>query len=53
MSIFIIFSLILTRGHLGHDRMVVGFTATCAIIAYDHYSCEFELYPWRGVLDTT
>ena len=24
------------RGHGGHDRMVVGFTATCAILAYHH-----------------
>jgi hypothetical protein len=24
------------------DRMVVGFTTTCAISAYHHYSCEFE-----------
>ena len=29
-------------GRRGHDRMVVGFTITCAIIAYHHYvvSCE-------------
>ena len=24
------------RGCLGHDRMVVGFTTTCAISAYHH-----------------
>jgi hypothetical protein len=33
--------------------MVVGFTTTRAISAYHHYSCEFELRSWRGVLDTT
>ena len=33
--------------------MVVGFTTTCAISAYHHYSCEFESYSWRGVLETT
>ena len=35
-----------------HDRMVVGFTTTCAIIVYRHYSCEFESHSWREVLDT-
>jgi len=25
-----------SRGHHGSDRMVVGFTATCAISAYNH-----------------
>ena len=24
-----------------------------AISAYQHYSCEFEIHSWRGVLDTT
>jgi hypothetical protein len=33
--------------------MVVGFTTTCAISAYHHYSCEFESHSWRGVLETT
>ena len=33
----------------GHDRMVVGFTATCAISAYHH----FQFCSWRGVLHTT
>ena len=33
--------------------MVVGFTTTSAIIAYHHYSCEFEPRSWQGVLDTT
>jgi len=31
--------------------MVVMFTPTCAISAYHHYSCEFELCSWRGALD--
>jgi hypothetical protein len=35
------------------DHMVVGFTTTCTISAYHHYSCEFECHLWRGVLDTT
>jgi hypothetical protein len=33
--------------------VVVGFTTTCAISAYHHYSCEFESRSWRGVLDTS
>jgi hypothetical protein len=37
----------------GCDRMVVGFTTTCAISAYRHSSCEYEPRSWRGVLDTT
>ena len=37
----------------GRDRMVVGFTTTCAISANHHKSCEFEHRSWRGVLDTT
>ena len=35
------------------DRVVVGFTTTCAISAYHHYSCDFEPRSWRGVLDAT
>jgi len=35
------------------DRMVVGFTTTCAISAYHHKSCEFEPRSWQGVLDIT
>ena len=42
---------ILGRG--GRDRMVVGFTTTCAISAYPHQSCEVEPRSWQGVLDTT
>jgi hypothetical protein len=33
--------------------MVVGFTTTCAISAYHHWSFEFESRVLRGVLDTT
>ena len=40
-------------GRHGHDRMVVGYLTTCAIIAYHHYICEFEPCSWRGILDTT
>ena len=40
-------------GHRGRDRMVVGFTTTCAISAHHHLSCEDEPRSWRGVLDTT
>ena len=35
------------------DRIVVGFSTTCAISAYHHLRCEFEPRSWRGVLDTT
>jgi hypothetical protein len=42
---------ILGRG--GRDRMVVGFTTTCAISAYPRQSCEVEPCSWQGVLDTT
>jgi len=41
------------RGSRGHDRMVVGFTTTCAISDYHHWCCEFEWCSWRGVLNTT
>jgi len=37
----------------GRDRMVVGFTTTCAISTYHHLSCEFEPRSCLGVLDTT
>ena len=40
------------QGYCGHDRMVVGFTTTCAISSY-HHCCEFEPCSWRRVLDTT
>jgi len=38
------------RGRRGHDHIVVGFTTTCAISAYHHWSCEFESRSWWGVL---
>jgi hypothetical protein len=38
-----------TRGRLGRDRMVVGFTTTYAISAYHHWCCEFESRSGRGV----
>jgi hypothetical protein len=37
---------------IGPDRMVVGFTTTCAISACHHWSCEFESRSWRGVFYT-
>jgi len=37
----------------GCDRMVAGFTTTCAISAYHHLSCKFEPRSWQGVLDIT
>jgi hypothetical protein len=40
-------------GDRGRVRMVAMFSPTCAISAYHHYSCEFELRSWRGVLDIT
>ena len=42
-----------SQGRGGRDRMVVGFTTNCAISAYHHQSCEFELRLWGGVLYTT
>ena len=35
------------------DRIDVGFTTTCAISDYHHWSCEFEPHSLQGVLDTT
>ena len=40
------------RGCRSRDRMVVGFTAICAISEYHHSSCELEPRYWRVVLDT-
>ena len=37
----------------GSDRMVIGFTTTCAISAYHHWSCQFKSRSWRGVFDKT
>ena len=36
-----------------HDHMVVGFTTTCVISVYHHWSCEFEPRSLQGVLYTT
>ena len=33
-------------GRHGRDRMVVEFTATCAISDYHHYNGEFEFRSW-------
>jgi len=38
-----------SRGCIGHDRMVVGFTITYAISAYHHWCCAFESRSGRGV----
>ena len=38
-----------TRGRRGRDRMIVGFTTTCAISAYHHRCCAFESRSGRGV----
>jgi hypothetical protein len=50
----LVVSVSVTKARWGsRDRMVVGFTTTCAISAYHHKSCEFEPRSWRGVLDAT
>jgi hypothetical protein len=41
------------RSRHGRDRLVVEFTTTYAISAFNHWSCEFESCSWRGVLHTT
>jgi hypothetical protein len=41
------------RSRRRRDRMVVGFTTTCAINAYHNKCCEFESRSWGGVLDIT
>jgi hypothetical protein len=38
-------------GSRGRDRMVVEFTATYAISAHHHKSCEYEFRSRRGVLN--
>jgi hypothetical protein len=48
--IWLIFQI---RGSHGRDRIVVGFTTTCAISAYHHWCCEFESRSRRGVLSQT
>jgi len=45
-------SLINFRYRRRRDRMVVGFTTTCAISTYYHWGCEFESRSWQCVLDT-
>ena len=35
------------------QSMIVGFTTTCVISAYNHYSGEFEPRSWLSVLDKT
>jgi len=48
--IFLIWSPTLIWGIHGCVEMVVGFSTTCAISAYNHWSCEFESW---GALNTT
>ena len=43
---------LLPRGFHYQDHMVIGFTTTCAISAYHHYSCECEPHSWRCALNT-
>jgi hypothetical protein len=45
----ILFMFCICMGCRGHDRMVVGFTTTCAISAYHHWCCWFESRSGRGV----
>jgi len=42
-----------SRGCCGRDCMVVEFTTACVIIAFHHWSFEFESRSQRGVLITT
>ena len=37
------------RGCRGRNRIVVGFTTTCAISAYHHWCCELESRLERGL----
>jgi len=41
------------RDRCGRNRMVVGFTTTCAVRACHQWSCKFESCSCQGVLDTT
>ena len=45
---FIDDNLTFTRGRRGRDRMVVEFTTTYAISAYQHCCCEFESISFRA-----
>jgi hypothetical protein len=38
------------RDGRGRDRMVVGFTTTCAISAYHYYKCELEPRSWYNIM---
>ena len=40
----------MAKGSRGRDRMVVGFTTTCA---YHLNSWEFKSRPWQDVFDAT
>ena len=42
-----------TKDRRGCDRMVFGFTTTCAVSAYHYERYYFEPCSWRGILDTT
>ena len=44
--------MVLDQNRRDGDCMVVGFTTTHVISAYNHWY-EFEPLSWRGVLDTT
>ena len=38
------------RGRPGRDRMIIGFTTTCAISAYRHFlSCECDHRSWYWI----
>ena len=41
------------QGRRGRNRIVVGFTTTCATSTYHHQRCEFKSRSWRGEPDTT
>jgi len=45
---FIFIIHLFLRGRHGRDRMVVGFTTTYVISAYQHWCCEFESRSGRG-----
>jgi hypothetical protein len=57
LNYYVVVSLIIRQSMItsnccGHDHMVVGFTTTCTISAYNESSWEFEHDSWRGVIDT-
>ena len=52
--IFIYCVLLLTKHSLhGQDYRVVQFISTYVIGVYCHRNCEFDTFPWSGVLNTT